>query len=170
MNWQAIGAIGELVGGLAVVLSLVYVGFQVRQNSRQIDQNSRQLEATMYHASGEGFNRWWSLIARDEAVADLWKRGLAGEELSPTDKLRFNSMAMMLFSTLENNFHQFQLGSLRRNTLEISKSSWERLLTSPGGSAWWEREARRSFTPEFVKTIETQLSVAESANPADATT
>ena len=164
MNWQAIGAIGELVGGLAVVLSLVYVGFQVRQNSRQIDQNSRQLEASMYHASGEGFNRWWTLIVRDEAVAILWKRGLAGEALSPTDSLRFNSMAMMLFTTLENNFHQLQLGSHRRNTLEISKSSWGRLLTSPGGSAWWEREARRSFTPEFIEAIESLIPITESAN------
>ncbi len=106
MNWDAIGAIGEFVGGLAVVLSLVYVAFQVRQNSRQIDQNSRQLEASMYYASGEGFNKWQSLLVQDEAVAALWQRGITGESLTPVDKLRFRSMAMMLFTTLENSFHQ----------------------------------------------------------------
>jgi hypothetical protein len=34
MNWQAVGAIGEIVGALAVVASLVFVGFQLLQNAR----------------------------------------------------------------------------------------------------------------------------------------
>ncbi len=167
MNWDAIGAIGEFVGGFAVVLSLVYVAFQVRQNSRQIDQNSRQLEASMYYASGEGFNKWWSLLVQDEAVAALWQRGLAGESLAPTDKLRFRSMAMMLFTTLENSFHQVQLGSHDRKTLEISKSSWVRSLTSPGGSTWWRKEARRSFTPEFVEAVEALMPSTQSPDSSD---
>ena len=33
MNWDAIGAIGELVGGLIVVASLIFVGYQLRQTS-----------------------------------------------------------------------------------------------------------------------------------------
>ena len=157
MDWAAVGALGEVVGGLAVVFSLVYVAFQVRQNSRLIDQNSRQLEASMYYASGEGFNRWWSLLIQDPEVAALWRRGLDGDSLTPEEALRFRSMAMMLFTTLENNFHQLQLGSHNRNTLEISRSSWTRLLNSPGGRAWWEREARRSFTPPFVDAVEALL-------------
>ena len=166
MNWEAIGAVGDFVGGIAVVLSLVYIGFQVRQNSRQIDQNSRHLEASMYYASGEGFNRWWSLLVQDESVADLWRRGLAAEELTPTERHRFRSMAMMLFTTLENNFHQVQLGSHSRDTLVISKTTWKRLLDSPGGSAWWKREARRSFTHEFVEAVDSLVSNANSSNNA----
>ena len=33
MNWEAAGAIGELIGALAVVISLAYVGIQVRHNT-----------------------------------------------------------------------------------------------------------------------------------------
>ncbi len=120
MNWEAIGAIGELVGGLAVVLTLVYIAFQVRQSSKQIDQNTRALEASTFYAAGEGFSKWWALVIQDEAVASLWQRGIAGEALDSADKLRFNSMAMMLFTSLENNLHQLQLGSISRNTLELS--------------------------------------------------
>ncbi len=57
MNWEAIGAIGEFVGGLAVVLTLIYIAFQVRQSSRQIDQHSRALAASNFNAAGEGFNK-----------------------------------------------------------------------------------------------------------------
>ena len=36
MNWDAVGAIGEIVGALAVVITLVYLAIQVRQNTRHL--------------------------------------------------------------------------------------------------------------------------------------
>ena len=40
MNWEAIGAIGEIVGALAVVLTLVYLAYQVRYaKTATVDQN-----------------------------------------------------------------------------------------------------------------------------------
>ena len=33
MNWEAIGAIGEITGALAVVVTLVYLSFQLRHNT-----------------------------------------------------------------------------------------------------------------------------------------
>jgi hypothetical protein len=36
MNWEAIGSIAELVGGLGVVASLLYLGVQIRQNTRSL--------------------------------------------------------------------------------------------------------------------------------------
>ena len=42
MNILALGAIGELVGGIAVVASLLYVGTQVRQNTAAVRANSAQ--------------------------------------------------------------------------------------------------------------------------------
>ena len=34
MNWQAIGAMGEILGAAAVVLTLFYLGVQIRQNTK----------------------------------------------------------------------------------------------------------------------------------------
>ena len=36
MNWEAIGAVGETVGALAVLLTLVYLAMQIRQNTRSV--------------------------------------------------------------------------------------------------------------------------------------
>lgn len=162
MNWEAIGAIGEVVGSLAVMLTLVYIAFQVRQSSKQIDQNTRALEASTFYAAGEGFNKWWAIVIQDEAVASIWLRGTAGESLDPADKLRFNGMAATLFTSLENNFHQLQLGSISRNTLELAKLQLGRFLISPGGSAWWQRQGRGSYTPEFVEAIDALIAIADS--------
>ncbi len=76
-------------------------------------------------------------------------------------------MAIMLFVSLENNFHQHQLGSISRNTLEVSKHQWEHFLMSPGGSAWWTRQGRGIFTPEFVEAIEALIAVADPEDSDD---
>ncbi len=40
MNIMGLGAIGELVGGVAVIASLVYVGFQVKQYTNTVRASS----------------------------------------------------------------------------------------------------------------------------------
>ena len=40
MSWDAIIAVTEIVGVIAVVISLLYVGFQVRQNTMQLRQDN----------------------------------------------------------------------------------------------------------------------------------
>jgi hypothetical protein len=41
MNWDALGAIGELVGAAAVILTLVFLAFQIRSNTKAIQANAQ---------------------------------------------------------------------------------------------------------------------------------
>jgi hypothetical protein len=60
MNWDAIGAIGEIVGAIAVLATLIYLAIQIRQNSAiQRAQTHQQLAlervnrcAADYHKQG----------------------------------------------------------------------------------------------------------------------
>jgi len=49
MNWEAIGAIGEIVGALAVVASLAYLVIQIRQNTAAV-------ATATYESMMTGFN------------------------------------------------------------------------------------------------------------------
>lgn len=42
MNWDALGAIAELVGALAVLITLIYLALQVRQNNRLMQAQHRE--------------------------------------------------------------------------------------------------------------------------------
>ena len=64
VNWEAISAIGQLVGALAVVISLIYVAREIRSNAR-----SARL------ASVGTINRWLGQLATDRHLADVWHRG-----------------------------------------------------------------------------------------------
>ena len=47
MNWEAIGAIGEVIGALAVVASLIYLASQIRQNNKLARNDSLQTVASI---------------------------------------------------------------------------------------------------------------------------
>jgi len=65
MNWEAIGALGEWAGALAVIATLVYLAIQVRQNSASI-RSTAELEA-----SG-GLAQFVSRISADENMKRIW--------------------------------------------------------------------------------------------------
>ncbi len=51
LSLQDLGSIGELIGAFAVVVSLVYLSSQIRQNTRQIDENTRAAQAAASDSS-----------------------------------------------------------------------------------------------------------------------
>lgn len=166
ISLQDLGAIGEVVGGVAVVVSLIYVAHQIRQSSRQIEQNSRQIEASMYHVTNDAFYRWFAVLAQDEKLAGLWRRALAGEPLQPEETTRVHALLAMLFLSYENNFQQIRLGALRRDTLEIARSDLVGLLSRPVARAWWDRQGRQTLTPEFRRAVDALVRNGRTATDA----
>ena len=51
MNWEAIGAIGEVLGAAAVVATLGYLAVQIRQNSRAVKNSAAQSMLSEANAS-----------------------------------------------------------------------------------------------------------------------
>jgi hypothetical protein len=62
MNWDAIGAIGETVGALAVILTLAYLAVQIRQNALATQTAS-------HHAVTDSLNQGNLAMAQDAALA-----------------------------------------------------------------------------------------------------
>jgi hypothetical protein len=69
VNWEAIGAIGEIIGALAVLITLVYLSIQVRDNTKTV--KSEDLHRVTY-----SFNALNLLVASDEDLANVWFKGV----------------------------------------------------------------------------------------------
>ena len=68
MNWEALGAIAELLGAIGVILTLLYL-------SRQIDNNSKQLEGSAVVAIASYERSMLEDIFNNEKLWDIIKRG-----------------------------------------------------------------------------------------------
>ena len=92
MNWEAIGAVGEVAGALLVGVTLLYLAFQVRQNARS---NRAALSWSMNEALADLNGR----LSSDAELTDIWLRGCDGlDNLTPIERERFTKYAMDRFN------------------------------------------------------------------------
>jgi hypothetical protein len=146
MNWEAIRTISEVVGALAVVLSLVYVGVQIRQNTRQVKV-----------ATHDGTTRDFRQFTRQmlaSGLTQVFARGLEDHaSLSEEQKLEFAFMMYDVFKAFENVHYHYLHGTLG----EDAWAGWRRFIASyasaPGAQHYWGVR-KDIFTQDFQRFVE----------------
>ena len=159
MNWDAIVAIVEIVGLLAVVASLVYLGIQVRQNSQLISQNTIVARSVIVHETSAFYARFFELIADNSELASIFHRGKKSEELGPVELERFEALLEVYFTSLEDMDHQFKSDLYfeeddDEDLMQFMASGYRDLIMCTHGSDWWDRTAKVRCTPSFYDKIE----------------
>ena len=105
MNWDAIGAVAEIVGVLGVILSLLYLAAQIRQGLTTAEDTSTKeiigLVVTQFNAMAEETNR--GSITR--GLIDY--RNLSGDE-----KLTFDSLMTSLLMIVSSSFMSYRANLL----------------------------------------------------------
>jgi len=92
-NWEIISAVIEIVGTAAVVVTLIYVAIQVRQNSQQLERTVQSTKIQSWHAVNENFMRYRDMVISSEN-AEIWIKGLNNlDELDSTEHIKFNMIA-----------------------------------------------------------------------------
>lgn len=107
-NWEIFSAVIEIIGTVAVVLTLVYVAIQVRLNSRQIEKTIQATKTQTWHAINENFNTWREMVLTSNN-AEIWIKGINNlDELDRNDHLRFNVMASTFIWSVWEFYHVFK--------------------------------------------------------------
>ena len=151
MNWEAIGAIGEITGALAVLVTLAYLATQVRQNTKAIRAStlSTWIDAT---------NAANTLHYRN---ADFVERALAGgDDLSDSEMRRFHVQVVQTFNALEAVYLFHMSGIVDTEFFESKMRITESVLAHPGVRSWWRRRGRSILDSRFVQYVEGHPSLA----------
>lgn len=133
MNWEALGAIGEIVGAAGVIVSLLYLAGQVRSNARQVRHASAQ-------AVLDKLNSLIGQLAFATGAADVWTRGLSGLSALTDDEemVRFSSMLMQAFWAYEEVFHYRQAGVIEDWAWLHARAPIDHMMRTPGFQQWWK--------------------------------
>ncbi len=150
---QDLGALGELLGSVAVLATLVYLALQTRQNTMAI---AAQLDAARIIAVQD--------INLATATSTELLETLNGDriEASTTEQTRLHHYWMARFYALSWNFNQLRRGL---NTLPLAEGRMARRVVGyfndfRGVEGWWEKTARSAFPPDFVEWVEEQRAKA----------
>jgi len=157
MDLEAIGNIGEFVSAIAVVISLVYLAFQVRDNSKFVRENSEFLRATHDVSSNDGVQKSREKYFDHPELLDIESRGNRGEKL---DFLAASQYNLLISAAFENHF-TYYIQYQRRLTSDVVWLYWSRFFDDyckhPGVERWWRRSEHR-FSDDFRDYINNKYS------------
>ena len=105
MNRVAMGAIAEAIGVVTIFISLVYVGIQIRQNSRQLALSVEAQRLAAFERSVESGNRIRELLMVNADLAKIFTAGCRDyRQLDSSDKLRFSMLVRNIFSAIQGAY------------------------------------------------------------------
>jgi hypothetical protein len=152
MSFEQISYLAQIVASVGVIVSLIFVGLQIRQNTGALQRNEHN--STMAQ---------WTVIrmaiAKNRDVAELMTGGLHGERaLDAADQMR---LEQMLAENAWASFHiweRTQRGIFPNGTFELSCGAHLcGLFKTAGGGTWWRSAKQTGFHPEFVLDVDAVL-------------
>ncbi len=148
MNWDAIGAVGEVVGATAVVVTLVYLAIQIKQNTAAIRVSTHQdLLANQTAAQGA--------VANNPQLAELWQRADERyEDLTPAERKQFNVFILNMFNTFQSARFNYEAGLLDEEVWRAWFRGYASVIeASPGVRNEWE-QLRELYTPNIRSVVD----------------
>ena len=101
-----IASVAEIVGAIAVVLSLIYVGIQVNENASAVRSASA-------HDANTAMQSWYLEIGSSQQTSELFYRALMSDEPLPSEE-EFQFLMMMhgVFLGFQNSYLLAQEGTI----------------------------------------------------------
>jgi hypothetical protein len=135
MSIQDLGSIADLIAALATIITLAYLAFQIRENTKAVrSESSRSIRS-----DGAATFR---LIAADPGVAGLFNKGLSDpESLDPVELTRFNFLISEFYSLIECAHREWKLGVGQESDVQKLIRQCSGVFRTPGGRYWWKQQS-----------------------------
>ncbi|MCP5347657.1 MAG: hypothetical protein R3F41_19080 [Gammaproteobacteria bacterium] len=156
MNWDAIGAIGEIVGAIGVIATLAYLAIQIRQNTKS-------LEIQSFENGVSEANSIRLKIAENNALTELYLAGLADpKSLSDIDREKFRLVISAVVDVLNVQFNKKDLNILNQDTWQGAFATAQRIMSAPGGRWYFEHYESSISSSRFRELLRDMLREPES--------
>ncbi len=141
MSLQDWGAIGELLGGVAIIVSLLYVGLQIKHGNRETRAGT--LQATL--------DSEMSFQAEAMRYAGTWEKILTGVHITDGEETRRAIILYNMMMTLyQNRYFQFKTGYLDNPPVT------EEVVTFPMYEIWRASGGAKNRSAEFLEYLDRQ--------------
>ncbi len=144
MNWEAIGAIGETLSAVAVLVTLGYLGIQFRQNTRAMRSSAlRSIQDVVLLT--EGNERYIAYLNKSQR----------NERLTPDERAHVVERFMTVMRTFERIWHEHTLGVIAEHQFNQHLDLLRWALSLPEHRCMWEQMAQ-IFDPQFRAVVDIQ--------------
>src|SRR3982750_3851534 len=147
MNWEMISAIGQMLGAIGVIVSLVYLAVQIRNQKTESRRAAINLLTT----------HWSDLMKAHVESAEfcsLWLRGIESfDDLDPPSKMRFSAHLGRFLRTADSLYLYLREGGMNEQLWHGLERTLAGTIAYRGFQEWWP--TRKSwYTAEFGALVE----------------
>jgi hypothetical protein len=147
MNWEAIGAVGEILSAGGVVITLIYLTVQLRQTTHA-------MKSATFQAINDGMSQVSQVLATDPALAGLFLKAQDGlSALNPEERVRFSFALVMAMRRLHAVDVQREFGMVSDEFADGYERSVTSVLLSLSGAREWWVGGKDAFPQSFVERI-----------------
>lgn len=160
LTLEKINLIAQTVGVAAVLVSLVFVGIQLQQNSALLEANTRSIKAQ----AGFEATHSWATSNEEAAMApeEIIQLNIRTQDpnarlsdFSQVEQFRLLLSRRALFQKLEGQYFLYKYGSLDAVLWETRRDWAAGAIKIPFWAQWWEYEkTQKVWSPEFIAAIE----------------
>ena len=155
MTIAELGSLGELIGSIAVLVTLIYLAVQVRQNnlSTRIQSN---------HAINQKTSDFLKALYTNNEAYEVWIRGRSSfNKLDNSDAFRFEMIMYDAFGNFHEQWYQYKSGVTDENQFSRVLSMIRMYMSIRGIVEVWEHmNEHYPFDQEFAEFIQDQISWA----------
>jgi len=149
--------LAEIFAAVLVIVSLVYVGVQIKQNTSALRSNTA-------HNTSEGFTDLYLILARSREMADIFARGTRDyESLDSIEKIQFFAYFQKFFRTYENAYYQYTRSALEVEPFDGLTKQLEMVSSLPGVKRYW-RERKNWYNQDFQNFVDNMFDENENEN------
>jgi hypothetical protein len=153
MSLDALGNIGDFVGGLGVVVTLIYLAVQIRQNTATV-------RASGSASHNDGFNRVFLLFSQDKDARDVYFRGLADyDSLSAEQQVNFDLIVIYVLQSIHGSFYLHRERAISDDAWQDAQFWLTSVTSQPGFHAMW-KVWRPRIPPGLRKFVDDSLNSA----------
>jgi hypothetical protein len=147
VNWEAVGAIAEILGAIGVILSLAYLSVQIRSNTKQLRFSASQSVA-------EALDRAFDPIYTEPCLS-IWQKGHNGiDDLTEAERTVFNGLMARQSHNYANVLDAQNSNLIERGRAgERYRQFYADLFATPGGIRWLEEHPNIAADIDMVRSI-----------------
>jgi len=150
INWEALGAIANVLAAIGVIATLIYLSIQIRQNTKAVRSSSIQNLVQNFSTTAQA-------AVENEQIIPLLLKGNAGvDALTEVERARLHFWFIMTFRRFEGVYFQRDLGIVDADVIDGFERSHLAVLASKGAQDWWAT-SKGIFHSGFVRYVEQLL-------------
>ena len=142
MNWEAIGSVGDAIGGVGVVLTLLYLAHQTRQNTRAV-------RAASFQQVADSLSDVSMTVVQDPSLVSLLVRvNSDAASLSEEDTARYGYFLLATVRRIESLFFHAEQGTIESQSWLGTQQTLHIIFGKEIAQRWWAENSNR-FNADF---------------------